>query len=79
MSLLCADVVLFTNFKLSRNPTFETDITTNSLNLPENMEDQITLFKKYNIGHFKTAINFSNPIIKTYLEQQINGGAVIGA
>lgn len=79
MSLLCADVVLFTNYKLSRNPTFETDITTNSLNLPENMSDQITLFKKYNIGHFKSAINHGNPIIKTYLDQQINGAEGIGA
>jgi hypothetical protein len=79
ISLLCADIVLYTNFKMSRVSTFETDMTTNTLNLPENMEDQILLFKKFNIGHFKSAISTLNPVIKKYLDIQVNGSAVTGA
>jgi hypothetical protein len=59
--------------------TFETDITTNTLNLPENMEDQILLFKKFNIGHFKSSISTFNPVMKKYLDIQVNGSAVTGA
>lgn len=43
------------------------------------MEDQILLFKKFNIGHFKSAISTLNPVIKKYLDIQVNGSAVTGA
>lgn len=49
---------------MTRNPTFETDMTTNSLNLPENMDDQIELFKKYNLNQFNNATSVHNPILK---------------